>query len=162
MPPPSRNHRTPMLGKTPASTAAFSLDAPRAIASQNLTRCSRRPAGGRPLPRVPAAAARSHAPFFLGNATPQRRALRRPVEFTPSAAGDTAETPLLPISRIDRRQIQRLIDQLRHEPRQMPIRYPVLDRRRHQQHLPWWYARNVFTAPTGARSATSASTGSTS
>ena len=35
-----------MLGNTPASTAAFSLDAPRAIASQNRTRCSRRPAGG--------------------------------------------------------------------------------------------------------------------
>ena len=32
-----------MLGNTPASTAAFSLDAPRAIASQNRTRCSRRP-----------------------------------------------------------------------------------------------------------------------
>jgi hypothetical protein len=31
-----------MLGKTPASTAAFSLDAPRAIASQKRTRCSLR------------------------------------------------------------------------------------------------------------------------
>src|ERR1035437_8713085 len=82
MPPPLRNHRTPMLGRTPASTAAFSLDAPRAIASQNLTRCSLRPAGGRPRPRLPAAVARSKARFFLPMATPQRQALRQPVEST--------------------------------------------------------------------------------
>src|SRR2546423_15508951 len=60
-----------MLGNTPASTAAFSLDAPRAIASQNRTRCSLRPAGGCPPQRVPAAAARSKARFLLGIATPQ-------------------------------------------------------------------------------------------
>ena len=71
-----------MLGNTPASTAAFSLDAPRAIASQNRTRCSRRPAGGCPPQRVPAAAARLHARFLLGIATPQRQALRQPVEST--------------------------------------------------------------------------------
>src|SRR5438270_12877315 len=71
MPPPLRNHRTPMLGNTPASIAAFSLDAPRAIASQNRTRCSLRPAGGCPPQRVPAAAARSKARFLLGIATPQ-------------------------------------------------------------------------------------------
>src|SRR6188472_3798206 len=71
-----------MLGKTPASVAASKLDAPRAIAVQNRTRCSRRPAGGRPMPRAPAAAARSKAGFLLGIATPQCRALRRPVEFT--------------------------------------------------------------------------------
>src|SRR5438270_7929733 len=87
MPPPLRNHRTPMLGRTPASTAAFSLDAPRAIASQNLTRCSLRPAGGRPRPRLPAAVARTKAPFLLGIATPQRQALRPPVESTPSSPG---------------------------------------------------------------------------
>src|SRR6188472_832634 len=69
MPPALRNHRTPMLGKTPASTAAFSLDAPRAIASQKRTRCSLRPAGGRPTPRLPAAVARSKARFLLGIAT---------------------------------------------------------------------------------------------
>ena len=79
-----------MLGRTPASTAAFSLDAPRAIASQNRTRCSRRPAGGCPPQRVPAAAARLHARFLLGIATPQRQALRQPVESTPST---TARTP---------------------------------------------------------------------
>jgi hypothetical protein len=71
-----------MLGNTPASVAASLLDAPRAIAVQNRTRCSRRPAGGRPPERVPAAAARSRARFLLGIATPQRRALRQPVEFT--------------------------------------------------------------------------------
>src|SRR5690242_17088787 len=80
-----------MLGNTPASTAAFSLDAPRAIASQNRTRCSRRPAGGCPPQRVPAAAARLHARFLLGIATPHRQALRQPVESTPST---TAHTPL--------------------------------------------------------------------
>jgi len=89
IPPPLRNHRTPMLGNTPASTAAFSLDAPRAIASQNRTRCSRRPAGGCPPQRVPAAAARLHARFLLGIATPDRQALRQPVESTPSSPGHT-------------------------------------------------------------------------
>src|ERR1017187_1003844 len=89
IPPPLRNHRTPMLGRTPAPTAAFSLDAPRAIASQNLTRCSLRPAGGRPRPRLPAAVARSMARLLLGIATPQRQALRPPVESTPSPPGHT-------------------------------------------------------------------------
>src|SRR6266568_2933784 len=93
MPPPLRNHRTPMLGRTPASTAAFSLDAPRAIASQNLTRCSLRPAGGCPPQRVPAAAARSKARFLLGIATPQRWALRQPVESTTSSPARTADAP---------------------------------------------------------------------
>jgi len=82
-----------MLGRTPASTAAFSLDAPRAIASQNLTRCSLRPAGGRPRPRLPAEAARSKARFLLPMATPQRRALRQPVESTPSSPGHTPRDP---------------------------------------------------------------------
>jgi hypothetical protein len=35
IPPPSRNHRTPTAADTPASTAASSLDSPRAIAAQN-------------------------------------------------------------------------------------------------------------------------------
>src|SRR5436309_15914634 len=91
MPPPLRNHRTPMLANTPASTAAFSLDAPRAIAAQNRTRCSLRPAGGCPPQRVPAAAARLHARLFLAMTTPQRQALRQPVESTPSSP---AHTPL--------------------------------------------------------------------
>jgi hypothetical protein len=89
MPPPLRNHRAPMLGNTHASIAAFSLDTPRAIACQNRTRCSLRPAGGCPGQRVPAAAARSRARFFLAMTTPQRQALRQPVEFTLSAAGGT-------------------------------------------------------------------------
>src|SRR5271156_3632455 len=99
MPPPLRNQRTPMLGRTPASVAAFSLDAPRAIASQNLTRCSLRPAGGRPRPRVPAAAARSMARLLLGIATPQRWALRPPVEFTPSSKAQTLLDPTRPDGR---------------------------------------------------------------
>ena len=47
-PPPSRNHRTPTASDTPASTAASTVETPRLIAVQNRTRCSRRPAGGRP------------------------------------------------------------------------------------------------------------------
>src|SRR5438309_2881421 len=93
MPPPLRNHRTPMLGNTPASTAAFSLEAPRAIASQNRTRCSLRPAGGCPPQRVPAAAARFHARLFLAMTTPQRQALRQPIESTPTSPGHTELDP---------------------------------------------------------------------
>ena len=95
-PPPLRNHRTPMLGNTPASTAAFSLDTPRAIASQNRTRCSRRPAGGCPPQRVPAAAARLHARFLLAIATPHPQALRQPVESTPSSTGHKQPDPTHP------------------------------------------------------------------
>src|SRR6202162_1349057 len=85
-----------MLGKTAASAAASTLDAPRAIASQNRTRCSRRPAGGCPPDRVPAAAARSKAGLLLGIATPQRQALRRPLESTPSSPGHTGHDPQHP------------------------------------------------------------------
>src|SRR5436305_6417275 len=83
-----------MLGRTPASTAAFSLDAPRAIASQNRTRCSLRPAGGCPPQRVPAAAARFHARLFLAMTTPQRQALRQPVESTLSFPARTPADPI--------------------------------------------------------------------
>src|ERR1039458_2031036 len=82
-----------MLGRTPAPTAAFSLDAPRAIASQNLTRCSLRPAGGRPRPRLPAAVARSMARLLLGIATPPRWALGPPVESPPSSPARTPPDP---------------------------------------------------------------------
>jgi hypothetical protein len=53
IPPPSRNHRTPTAADTPACTAASSLASPRAIASQNRCRCSRRPAVGRPATASP-------------------------------------------------------------------------------------------------------------
>ena len=52
---PSRNHRTPTASDTPASTAASTDETPRLIALQNRTRCSRRPAGGRPGDAPPAA-----------------------------------------------------------------------------------------------------------
>ena len=55
IPPPSRNHRTPTASDTPASTAASTVETPRLIAVQNRTRCSRRPAGGRPGDAPPAA-----------------------------------------------------------------------------------------------------------
>lgn len=36
---------------------------------------------------------------------------------------------------VDRRQVEHLVDQLRHEPGQMPLRQPLVQRRRHQQQL---------------------------
>ncbi len=48
IPPAWRNHRVPIAGDTPAATPASSLERPRAIASQNFWRCSRRPTGSRP------------------------------------------------------------------------------------------------------------------
>src|SRR5689334_11584668 len=81
MPPPSRNHRTPTTPDTPASAAASKLVAPRAIAAQNRTRCSRRPAGGRPGDRIVGRPVSSDAhPLGLPIATLLDRALRRPIE----------------------------------------------------------------------------------
>src|SRR5215211_7942196 len=59
MPPPSRNHRTPTAGDTPATTPACSLENPPAIASQNRCRSSRRATPGRPGERIGARPARS-------------------------------------------------------------------------------------------------------
>ncbi len=54
---------------------------PRATAAQNRTRCSRRPAGGRPGERITGRPVRSDAhPFGLPIATPFDRVLRRPLE----------------------------------------------------------------------------------
>jgi hypothetical protein len=81
IPPPSRNHRTPTAADTPASTAASSLDSPRAIAAQNRWRCSLRPTGGRPGDRIAGRPARSDRRRLLAPiATPLDRALRRPLE----------------------------------------------------------------------------------
>ena len=56
IPPASRNHLVPTADDTPAAAAALSLDNPRAIASQNRTRSSRRALEGRPgdqiFPRI--------------------------------------------------------------------------------------------------------------
>jgi hypothetical protein len=56
IPPASRNHLDPTADDTPVSAAASSLDDPRAIASQNRTRSSRRAVDGRPgdhiFPRI--------------------------------------------------------------------------------------------------------------
>src|SRR5918994_6666056 len=81
MPPPCRNHRAPTAGDTPPTTAASSLDSPRAIAFQNRCRCSRRATGGRPGDRigglpVAAAAQPRDRPIY----TPLLEVLRRPVE----------------------------------------------------------------------------------
>jgi hypothetical protein len=82
IPPPSRNHRTPTGPDTPASAAAASLEAPRAIAAQNRCRCSNRPTGGRPGDRINGRPARSHACTFRPIATPFDQVLRRPLEST--------------------------------------------------------------------------------
>lgn len=81
-PPACRNHLVPTACDTPATAAASSLDTPPAIASQNRTRSSRRPADGRPgdhiWPRIARIACwRFPAPI------PQHlqlKVLRRPVE----------------------------------------------------------------------------------
>jgi hypothetical protein len=56
IPPDSRNHRAPTADDTPACAAASSVHDPRAIASQNRTRSSRRAVEGRPgdhiFPRI--------------------------------------------------------------------------------------------------------------
>ena len=68
--------------RPPSQPGASSLDSPRAIAPQNRTRCSRRPAGGRPGERIIGRPACCDAhPLGLPIATPLDRALRRPVEF---------------------------------------------------------------------------------
>ena len=124
-----------MLGNTPASVAASTLDAPRAIASQNRTRCSLRPAGGRPTPRVPAAAARSRARLLLGIATPQlercddrlnsphhRRVISRPT------------MTIRPVHLIERGEVH-LLDRRQHRPHKVIRRHPIQQRRRQQQRL---------------------------
>jgi hypothetical protein len=126
-----------MLGRTRASTAARSLDAPRAIASQNRTRCSRRPASGRPLPRFPAAAARFRLEqgFFWASQL-----------FNVERCDDRLNSPhhrwfirrravtIRPINAIERAQIQ-LRHRVDHESRQMIARQPITHVRRQQETL---------------------------
>ena len=70
----SRNQREPTAGDTPAATPAFSLDNPPAIPSQNRSRCSRRPTGGRPGDRIAGRNARSARRTFLASiVTPHSR-----------------------------------------------------------------------------------------
>ena len=84
IPPNCRNHLVPTGCETPASLAASALDAPRAIASQNWTRSSRRAADGRPgdliEPRI-ARTASSHLPTAIAN-TSILKMLQRSVEST--------------------------------------------------------------------------------
>ena len=124
-----------MLGNTPASTAAFSLDAPRAIASQNRTRCSRRPADGCPPQRVPAAAARFHARFLLGITTPNVRRCDNQLNPPHHRRVIRSTTrPTQPIHRLKPLEIH-LLDRPQNRPHQMILRQPVRQRRRHQQQL---------------------------
>src|SRR5437763_12755639 len=100
--PPPRVLRPPTAGDTPAATAASTLDNPRAIAAQNRTRCSRRPAGGRPGDRNGGRPARSDF-RRLGTpiATPFDRALRRPLEsaqYVSLAFGHTAREAGIAVS----------------------------------------------------------------
>ena len=81
IPPPSRNHRTPTTGDTPASTPAASLVAPRGDRRPEPLPMLPAPAGGRPGDRITGRPVRSDPqPFGLPIATPLDRALRRPLE----------------------------------------------------------------------------------
>jgi len=91
MPPPSRNHRVPTAGDTPATTPASSLENPSATACQKRCRCSRRAAGGRPA--TAAQAFPSLLPPTLLAAPSTHRlieVLRRPLEFTPYTSAQLA------------------------------------------------------------------------
>src|SRR5215211_7115604 len=96
MPPLSRNHRVPTAWDTPHTTAASSLDNPRAIAFQNRCRCSRRATGGRPGDRIgglPVAAAAQ--PRGRPIHTPLLGVLRRPVESALRAPIRMVDEPAL-------------------------------------------------------------------
>src|SRR5438128_6486953 len=81
MPPPSRNQWVPTADDKPAAAAASSLDSPRAIASQNQCRCSRRQPGGRPGECIGGRSARSAGRRVLAPiATLPLEMLRRPFE----------------------------------------------------------------------------------
>jgi len=88
IPPACRNHLEPTACDTPAPTAASSLDAPRAIASQNRTRSSRRAADGRPGDHIWPRIARIACWRFPAPISPhlQIEMLRRPVESALDAA----------------------------------------------------------------------------
>src|SRR6185437_12027613 len=80
MPPALRNHRTPTAGDTPASTAASSLDRPKAIAVQNRLQFSRRASRSRPGDRKAARTHRSESRLHFVIATSFDGVLRRPIE----------------------------------------------------------------------------------
>src|SRR5882757_2609146 len=80
MPPALRNHRTPTVGDTPASTPASSLERPEAIAIQNCLQFSRRASRSRPGDRKAARTHRSERRLYLFIATSFAEVLRRPVE----------------------------------------------------------------------------------
>jgi hypothetical protein len=92
MPPPSRNHRTPTAGDTPASTPAASLVSPRAIAAQN--------AADAPYATPAAAPANaselsSHDPKLVFSCPPQLlslKVLRRPLESAQYVSFDYTQT----------------------------------------------------------------------
>src|SRR5215207_6203561 len=80
MPPASRNQRDPTAGDTPASIPATSLEAPRAIASQNACRCSRRATGGRPGDRIGGLPVAAAAAFVVPCTHLRLEVLRRPLD----------------------------------------------------------------------------------
>ena len=69
--PPSRNHRVPTAGDTPAATPASSLVRPRAVNSQKRRRCSRRATGGRSGDRNAGRPAQSERRRLRAIATPR-------------------------------------------------------------------------------------------
>ncbi len=80
MPPAFRNHRVPTACGTPAVAAASSLDKPVAIAAQNIPRCSRPAAGGRPGEINGARPDRFDLRLRLFIANSSVEVLRRPLE----------------------------------------------------------------------------------
>tara|TARA_R110000751_G_scaffold32454_1_gene81606 strand:+ start:376 stop:759 length:384 start_codon:yes stop_codon:yes gene_type:complete len=80
MAPDLRNHREPTACDTLAADAAASLDAPVAIAAQNVVKASRRDAPGRPGEWSLARPDLSDRLFLVVIAISHDRALRRPVE----------------------------------------------------------------------------------
>jgi putative transposase len=93
IPPASRNHRVPTGCDTPATAAAPSLGTPRAIASQNRTRSSRRAADGRPGDHIWPRIARIACWRFPAPISPhlQIEVLRRPAEFAQYTSAAFAE-----------------------------------------------------------------------
>jgi hypothetical protein len=93
IPPACRNHLEPTACDTPVPTAASSLDAPRAIASQNRTRSSRRAVDGLPGDHICPRIARI-ACWRFPTPIPQHlqiEVLRRPVESAQYTSAAFAE-----------------------------------------------------------------------
>src|SRR5215218_7120980 len=121
MPPAFRNHRAPTACGTPAVAAASSLDKPVAIAAQNLSRCSRPAAGGRPGENNGARPDRSDLRFrpFIANSS--LKLLRRPLESALDASVAMINEPGAPNGPA---LVQGLLEGIEHEAGVSRARHP--------------------------------------